>query len=154
MVKMSVCQKTRRIGGIFTATLTALVSLVGCAQISETRELEHGHYQIDGNVVIISLDKVPELSQVGSSVNLADEILAYPIIIARVDKDKFIAASNQCTHKGKPLAYNHKDGLFKCSGGRGRFNLDGTVVGGPPEKSLIIYATAFKGDSLEIDLNY
>lgn len=57
------------------------------------------------------------------------------------------------TYKGKELKYDHKDSLFKCSGGKGKFNIDGSVAGGPPEKSLKIYPYIIEDSKLIINFS-
>ena len=117
-------------------------------------DLSPDRFSVEEGTVIVPLERVPELSLVGSAVSINDDILPFPIIIARVSEDRYVAAPSRCTHKGKPLVYDHKHGLFKCCRGRGRFDIKGNTAGGPPEKSLIIFSASVKAGSIMIDLDY
>jgi Rieske Fe-S protein len=153
MVKMSISLKAKRITGVTLAALTAAIGVFGCSQADNTQTLEEGQYSIEKETVVIFLDKIPELSAVGESVNIVSDDLSGSIIIARIDENNYVVASNHCTHKGKALNYDHKDCLFRCSGGKGRFNIDGTIAGGPPEKPLKIYPYTIKNERLMINLH-
>ena len=136
---MRISQVARKNTVITLAFLTTAFGLFGCTQAVQLQTLGQEQYSIEQDMVVVYLDRVPELSEVGGSVIIECEDIPYSIIIARIGKSEYAVASNSCTHKGKQLSYDHKKSLFRCTGGRGRFNIDGSVAGGPPEKPLKIY---------------
>ncbi len=153
MVKMSISLKTKKITGIILAALTTSIGIFGCSQVVQTKLLNEDQYSVEKETIVISLDKVPELSTAGGWVNIVSDDLPCSLIIARVDENRYVVASNHCTHKGKALKYDPKANLFRCSGGKGRFNIDGSVAGGPPEKPLKIYSYTIKNERLIINFS-
>jgi len=59
------------------------------------------------------------------------------VIVIRSGK-RVIALSGVCTHMGCLLKYNRK-GFIECPCHGGRFDLNGTVIAGPPPKPLITF---------------
>jgi Rieske Fe-S protein len=154
MVKMSIFLKAKKITGITLAALATSIGLFGCSQVVQTQLLNEDQYSVEKGTVVISLEKVPELSTANGWVNIVSDDLSSSLIIARVDDgDSYVVASNHCTHKGKSLNYDPEDNLFRCSGGKGRFNIDGSVAGGPPEKPLRIYSYTIENERLIINLS-
>ena len=148
---MRISQVARKNTGITLAFLTTAFGLFGCTQVGQLQILGQEQYSIEQDTVVIYLDRVPGLSEVGGSVIIECEDIPFPIIIARTGDCEYAVASNSCTHKGKPLSYDHKKRLFRCTCGRGRFNIDGSVAGGPPEKPLKIYSYTVNNGRLVIN---
>jgi Rieske Fe-S protein len=153
MVRMRISLKSKKITGAILAVLTTAIGVFACSDASQTQTLEEDQYFLEQEMLVVSLDRVPELSEIGGSVNITSEDLSHSVIIARLDENKYIVASKHCTHKGKELKYDHKDVLFKCSGGKGKFNIDGSVAGGPPEKPLKIYPYIIEDSKLIINFS-
>ena len=151
---MSILLKAKKITSITLAALATSIVLFGCSPVVQTQLLNEKQYLIEKEKVVIYLDRVPELSTAGGWVNIVSNDLPFSLIIVRVDeRDNYVVASNHCTHKGKSLKYDPKDKLFRCSGGKGKFNIDGTVAGGPPEKPLKIYSYTFENGRLIINFS-
>lgn len=153
MVKMRISLKFKKITGIILAVLTTATGVFACSDANQTQTLDEDQYLLEQEMVVVYLDRVPELSKIGESVNITSEDLSHSVIIARLDENNYIVASRHCTHKGKELKYDHKDSVFKCSGGKGKFNIDGSVAGGPPEKSLKIYPYIIEDSKLIINFS-
>ena len=151
---MSISLIAKKITAITLAALATSIGVFGCTQAVQSQPLNEEDYSIEKEKVIISLDKVPELSTTGGWINIISDDLPCALIIAKADDgDNYVVASNHCTHKGKSLNYDPKDKLFRCSGGKGRFNIDGTVAGGPPEKPLKIYSYTIENGNLIINFS-
>ncbi|NIM91489.1 MAG: Rieske 2Fe-2S domain-containing protein [Candidatus Aminicenantes bacterium] len=138
-----------------TIACTCLSGLLtnNCSHLPTAPEIADHTYIIDGDMLIVFLNRVPELSLVGGAVTIDDHDLPNSLIIARADENEYVVASNRCTHRGKPLNYDHEALLFRCAGGKSEFALDGTVLKNPAEISLRIYPSLLEGDRLIIDLS-
>lgn len=110
--------------------------------------------EIEPGLVTISLARTPELSRPGSFVKIVDAARKLQVIVARPDKQRFVALSQRCTHGGGPLTYVHKHKHLYCTcWGHSIFALDGSVIRWPnrnPAKPLPVYMVERKGDVLEI----
>lgn len=109
-------------------------------------------YSVEEDKVIVKLDIVPELSEVGSAVSIMHDSDRLSIIIIRLKDDDYVVASNQCTHREKPMGYDKEARQLVCSSGKSKFRLDGSVITGPAEKSLHIYRWRLSQSNLIIDL--
>jgi nitrite reductase/ring-hydroxylating ferredoxin subunit len=112
--------------------------LTGCG-FPAAPEINAETYSLDGENVIVLLDKIPKLSRVGGSAAIINTSAKINLIIARIGEDNFIVALNECPHREKLLGYDHKAGTFICASGKSEFRLDGSVISGPAENSLPIY---------------
>ena len=63
-----------------------------------------------------------------------------PVIVARVEEDKFVCVSIKCTHQNCDLLYDKKKKLFQCPCHNSAFDLEGQPVGGPARRALKVYA--------------
>lgn len=90
----------------------------------------------DDGTIRVALDRAPELAAVGASAKIGSR----HIIIARVGNEEYVAASNECTHNGKAIEYDHDARLFLCVSSS-EFGLDGSRVGGPAERALSTFGT-------------
>ena len=100
----------------------------------------------DDGVIRVALDRAPELGEVGDSAKIDSR----RIIIARVADEEYVAASNECTHNGKPIEYDHEAKRFRCVSAS-EFRLDGSVVGGRAKRDLSTFATFLEdGNTLVI----
>lgn len=134
-----------------------LSGLVACATfryITQAPEIDSDAYSIEGNRVVVVLDKAPELAEVGGSVTIVDDNLPNYLIIARAEETDYVVASSQCSHRGMALGYDHDAKCFRCSSaGKSTFKLDGSVVKGPAEKPLKIYRSSLEQGLLIINLS-
>jgi menaquinol-cytochrome c reductase iron-sulfur subunit len=70
--------------------------------------------------------------------------------VRRVDDDRFIAFSMNCTHLGCPVRWLADANLFMCPCHGGVFYADGSVASGPPPKPLNQYPVRVQNDELQI----
>ena len=148
------------VGGALTVAGAGvcMCGLNGCSTITgvgDTPPVEKESYNIEApaSKMVVYLDKIPELSDVGGAVKIVDESLGDNIIIARTGENEYVTASLHCTHRGVELEYDHERKLFKCSSAGGsKFTLDGKNAGGPAESPLRIYGNTVEGNTLIISL--
>jgi hypothetical protein len=101
-----------------------------------------------------------ELSNIGSWINIerdiptdgANEMIHRTIIVIRTGSDYYTIASMK-NHKGWWLTYDPEKKLLVSSDGKRRFNVDGSVIGDKPKKSLTIHSYTFKDGVLMVELN-
>ena len=96
-------------------------------------------YEVEDNVVAVTLSRVPELATTGGSASVVSDSPEVYLVIAKVSEDTFAVVSNRCTHNEKALGYDHEAGLFICASGKSEFRPDGTVVKGPAKAPLRTY---------------
>lgn len=70
--------------------------------------------------------------------------------LRRVDEDKFVAFSVNCTHLGCPVRWLAQANLFMCPCHGGVYYKDGSVAAGPPPKPLPQYPVRVRGGIVEI----
>jgi Rieske Fe-S protein len=144
-------------GAVSAGTAVCICGLSGCSTITgvgDTPAIDTSAYTIeDGPIVVVDLEKTPDLGAVGGSVKIVDSRLFDALIIARVGEAEYVAASIKCTHRGVELEYRHDRKRFVCSSaGSSAFDLDGKRIKGPAEKNLRIYDVNLDGSLLKIDL--
>lgn len=137
------------VGGI-TIGSTALLS--GCGYPTAP-DISPSAYQRDGDTLSLRLDKVVNLSEVGGSAAIMSDSDGSSLVIAKTGKDEYVVASNECTHREKPLGYDHEAELFICASGKSRFRPDGAVVEGPAENPLRMYRWQLHDGYMVIDLS-
>jgi len=116
-------------------------------------QINSSAYFIDGNTVNVMLEKVPELSRVGGSAAIVNDVEQIYLIVARTDENEFVVATSQCTHRYKPLVYDHDTKLFRCASRKSEFRLDGSVMKGTAEKPLRIYNSHLQQGNLIVDVS-
>lgn len=136
------------VGGIAIGS-TALLG--GCGYPTAP-DISTSAYQRDGDRLSLMLDKAVNLSEVGGSAAIRNDSDGSSLVIARTRKDEYVVASNECTHREKPLGYDHEAELFICASGKSKFRPDGAVVEGPAEKPLRMYKWHLEQGFLIIDL--
>lgn len=70
--------------------------------------------------------------------------------LRRVDQQRFIAFSVNCTHLGCPVRWLKKADLFMCPCHGGVFYNDGRVASGPPPRKLTQYPVRVQNGAVEI----
>ncbi len=70
--------------------------------------------------------------------------------LRRVDGDRFVAFSVNCTHLGCPVRWLPDADLFMCPCHGGVFYHDGQVASGPPGRRLSQYPVRVRGGAVEI----
>lgn len=104
------------------------------------------------NAIVIPLDGVPELAEVGGSIVGRAAGYANPIIIARVDDRTFAALDALCTHMQCTVAYNALNITLDCPCHASSYEIDGRVIGGPAILPLRSFTASSDGTNLTIAL--
>jgi len=78
---------------------------------------------------------------------------ATPFYIVRVDAEKVVALSAVCTHVRCILDYDNRRRTFVCPCHEGRFDLSGTVMGGPPPRPLASYDVSVRAGEIFVLLS-
>lgn len=137
-------------GFLKTAAKSVILVFLGCRGSILVPEIGTETYEISGDSVIVTLSKVPELGEIGRAVALTEPEYDLNMIIARVGESDFVIVSSRCTHRKKVLTYDHASVSFRCGRGKSTFRLDGTVIKGPAENSLVVYSYSLEEDRLKI----
>ncbi len=123
----------------------------GCSSITKvgkTPLVPIGSYEIGKNALIIDIEKVPQLAEVGGSVKIIDQLLNDPLIVAHINQSEFAVVSLLCTHRGCELEYRPEHSDFRCSSlGSSKFKTDGAKISGFAKKSLKQYAASIDSSS-------
>lgn len=72
------------------------------------------------------------------------------ILVARTTTGAYIAVQQSCTHESYPLVYQAGNHQFYCNNHGATFTENGTVTGGPTNRSLTVYNTTVTGTSLRV----
>jgi len=123
----------------------------GCSSITKvgrTPLVPVGSYKIKKNALIIDIEKVPQLADVGGSVKIIDQLLSDRLIVARLSQSEFAVVSLLCTHRGCELEYRHEHSEFRCSSiGSSKFKTDGVKISGFAKKPLKQYVASIDSSS-------
>jgi len=121
--------------------------------ICETKKLDNGLWQKDGDIIKIELDKAPQLAHNDRAVYLKGSGLEAPVLVVRNKDGQFIAFKNKCTHKGRKIDPVPGENKLKCcSISHSTFDSQGNVLSGPAEGPLTIYETTRDGNNLVIKI--
>jgi nitrite reductase/ring-hydroxylating ferredoxin subunit len=129
------------IGGMLAGTI-----LGGCA----SGTLPTYRHTTPSSVIDLYLNWYPELYTTGGAIQLTVAGRVKPIVVIRLSIGTFAAVSSECTYDGCTVEKNENQ--FRCPCGGSRFTLDGTVMGGPAERSLESYRTEYKTGMVKIIL--
>ena len=142
-----------KVAGVFAGAtaLGSVVMLNGCGRPTAP-VIDKSAYSKDGNTLIVSPDRIPELSNIGGSASIMNESEQVSVIVARIERDGYVAAANECTHRERPLGYDHGQARFFCASGKSWFGLDGGIIEGPAEGPLRLYECHLEQGKLVIDL--
>lgn len=141
------------VGGLCLCGLGGLGALGGCVLKGDTPGLDSGAYFLDGDWLIIHLDLVPDLDEVGGAAKIIDDRLPSSLVIARTAGDTFVAVTLDCAHGGNEVEYKHDEAVFRCvSMGKSTYDLDGSYLSGPAKSGLESFPVTVDGTVLEIDL--
>jgi Rieske Fe-S protein len=109
------------------------------------------HIDAEGGLVL-DLNQVPELSEVGGSAKIIDSRLAHPLIVARTATDAYAVNSLRCTHRGVEVEYLHARGHFKCASlGGSTFTIEGQKMKGFATRNLTSYPVRSENGKLTIE---
>lgn len=77
-------------------------------------------------------------------------LLVQGIFIVRTDQSTYIGLSQICTHQGCSVNFVSSAKEFVCPCHGGVFDINGSVVSGPPPSSLSKYAVSVSGNILTV----
>lgn len=77
-------------------------------------------------------------------------LVSHGVIVARTTSGAYIAVQQSCTHESYPLTYQAGNHQFYCNNHGATFTENGTVTGGPTNRSLTVYNTTVTGTSLRV----
>ena len=83
--------------------------------------------------VVVTLAKVPGLARVGGTVALGS-VRGVPVAVVRTGRRSYRAIDLRCTHQG--VSVGKSGSAWLCPAHGSRFAGDGTVTGGPAQRSL------------------
>jgi len=131
--------------------------LSGCAtftKIGDTPPLPADAYAVKPpDTVTVVLNKATPLATLGGAGKIIDPALRDPLIIARVENDKYVVTSLLCPHRSVELEYQPDNKRFRCASlGHSKFALDGHKLGGPAPRGIKVYAASVADGILTIKL--
>ncbi|MBI5814811.1 MAG: Rieske 2Fe-2S domain-containing protein [Nitrospinae bacterium] len=74
-----------------------------------------------------------------------------PAVIIRPNEQELYALSAICTHLGCVVKWNEASKELQCPCHGGRFDVKGTVLGGPPPKALASYSARLENEYIVIE---
>jgi len=117
-------------------------------------EIPDGAVQFAPGIVRIDLALTDALQRAGSYARFVDARRNLRLLVARPEKDRFVALDQKCTHGGGPLTYVHRHRHVYCTcWGHAIFALDGSVIRWPNREKprpLGAHAVEQRGKILEI----
>ena len=111
-------------------------------------------WRLENGTLTLDLQKLPEMSSLGSAVRIEGDALPDPVLVVLGDDGDFYAFKNACTHAGRridPLTGTMT--LECCSVSSSTFNYQGEVLSGPAEEPLYAYPVSQQDGYLRINLN-
>ncbi|WP_157556818.1 QcrA and Rieske domain-containing protein [Nocardia acidivorans] len=132
----------RRTALAATGVAATALSAVACSSYGNTEKAAASTNDVrvrkqDGGTELAKTSEVP----VGGGVIKGDTV------ITQATAGAFAGFSSTCTHLGCKVS-EVSDGLIKCPCHGSKFNLDGTVAGGPAPRPLDARAVRVDGDSV------
>ncbi|HEY96260.1 MAG TPA: Rieske 2Fe-2S domain-containing protein [Dehalococcoidia bacterium] len=142
-----------KVSGLMTssAAIGLMPFLSGCG-FPAAPEIDQDAFLVDGDHLIVRMDKTSLLSRVGDSAAVSMEEDDIHLIIVRIGEERYVVALNECPHREKRLGYDPGSEIFLCVTGKSEFKLDGSYLKGPVEAPLRIYKSTQEGKTLLIDL--
>jgi Rieske Fe-S protein len=140
-----VCALTRRrfVGA------AATVTLVGCGPgAMPTKKLG----KVEDNVFELELAKVPELATPGGMIAVQPDGLKKPLIVMRLEGEKFRVLSSKCPHLGCTVRWDNEEQRLRCPCHGSRFGDDGKVQKGPAKAPLREYPSQLQGTLLQVSV--
>jgi nitrite reductase/ring-hydroxylating ferredoxin subunit len=110
--------------------------------------------RIAPGTVRIDLALADALGRNGSYAKIVDKARNLQILVARIEKDRFVALDQKCTHGGGALTYVHRRRHLYCTcWGHAMFALDGSVIRWPNKQTprpIRTHAVERRGSILDI----
>lgn len=118
----------------FLKTVCGAAALtLGPVLLADTAVAADGIRRKANGQVVVTVAKVPGLARVGGTVNLGT-VRGVPVAVDRTGRRSYRALDLRCTHQGVTVG---KSGTaWLCPAHGSRYAGDGTVTGGPAQRSL------------------
>ncbi len=97
--------------------------------------------------VVVTVAQVPGLARVGGTVMLGS-VKGVPVAVVRTGRRTYRALDLRCTHQG--VTVGKSGSAWLCPAHGSRFAGDGTVTGGPAQRSLGTVRSAFADGKLTV----
>lgn len=140
------CALTRRgfVGGVVGATV-----VMGCGPSAmPTRKVP----AIKDNILELELAKHPELATAGGMVAVLPDGIRKPLIVMRLEGERFRVLSSKCTHLGCTVRWDNEEQMLRCPCHGSRFSDDGKVQRGPAKQPLREYPNQLAGTVLQVSV--
>ena len=151
----------RKAGLATVCVCTGLAGVNGCSMIggiSRTPGIMSDAWELDGDSLIVDLDKVDSLREPGGSgkLTVADRANGdeTKIIIIHHKEEEYKAFADCCTHGCRELNYLYDKEQLECSSfGKSAFSLNGKVIKGPAEDDLKTYSLQKTDNKINIKIS-
>jgi cytochrome b6-f complex iron-sulfur subunit len=121
------------------------------AGISDTKALSEDQWRLDGNMVTVNINKVPELQRPGGAVFMTGNGLKESVLVICDNEGNYHSFSNRCTHFGRKLdPVPGKPFIRCCSVSHSTFDYKGRNLAGPAKKPIKVYPTELNNGNLVI----
>lgn len=140
-----ICALTRRrfVGA------AATVAAVGCGPAAmPTKKIG----TVQDNIFELDLGKVPELATAGGMAAVQPTGLKKPLIVMRLEGDRFRVLSSKCPHMGCTVRWDNEEQLLRCPCHGSRFSDDGKVKKGPAKQPLREFPYQLAGTLLQVSV--
>lgn len=125
--------------------------LAGVPLCCVTPEAPSEGISFDGETLVLNLKLIPGLKSPGGACAVVDMPRKLNIIVARVEKSRFVALDRSCTHGGAQCTYNHNRRSLRCTSlNHAEYDLNGTLLHGRTHGNLRAYPTRLSGSTVEI----
>lgn len=78
---------------------------------------------------------------------------SYGVFVVRSNENDLTVFSNVCTHLSCHVSWVEEENYYACPCHDGFFELDGSVISGPPPRAMDEYAHRIQDGNIEIDIN-
>ncbi|HWR54068.1 MAG TPA: Rieske 2Fe-2S domain-containing protein [Bryobacteraceae bacterium] len=133
------------------ALMQGSLMLAGVPLCCVTPEAPPEGVAFDGKTLMLNLKLVPGLKSPGGACAVIDLSRKLDIIVARVEKNRFVALDRSCTHGGAQCTYNHKRRSLRCTSlNHAEYDLNGTLLHGRTHGNLRSYTARLNGSTVEV----
>lgn len=140
---------TRRELAVGAASVVGL-SIVGCA--GTAKKFEPKTVEATDGIVELDTAEFPDLVTAGGMVAVRPAGERKPVLVMRIENDRFRVFSLQCTHLGCTLRWDDASQSLACPCHGSRFDDAGRVLEGPAKRSLDEYESRLMGTRLQFKL--
>ena len=111
-------------------------------------------WQVDGAVIEVDLDRVPELAGAYGAVRLEGAALAGDVLILKDARGDYHAFENKCAHGGRKLdPVPGTETVCCCSLGKSVFDYEGNVLSGSAKYPIRVFPVSLAGGRLTVYVN-